>query len=162
MEAQAMLWAAQRITDGQMQTLREIEKEMATLCQADNHRRMVELEFLSHQIINRAARNRQMADILDRITCHFLRFWLSIPRELKHQSLLDGLRETIEAIEAKDDQRLVDISRTHTLVSVKEIMSYFLESPPDGASAGIHRPWSINWTGEDQKNQPARLGGRHV
>jgi len=63
--------------------------------------------------------------MLERLLNHYLRFWLSIPREIEPQSFFAETLEIIQAVEAKDDVRLRATSAAHIKKSVDEIMGAF-------------------------------------
>jgi DNA-binding GntR family transcriptional regulator len=122
LETQANLWAMQRISPEEIKQLRELAAEIQNLNEATPNKEMVKLDVRFHSILFRATRNNQLATMLDRMLCHYLRFWLSFPQSINKGSFFDQALEMISAIEAKDEVRLHAASAEHIEVSLNEIM----------------------------------------
>lgn len=122
LETQANLWAMQRITAEEIAQLRELAAEIQNLSEPASNRDIVRLDVRFHSILFKAARNTQLATLLDRMLCHYLRFWLSFPKQIKKASFFGQALKMIEAIEAKDATRLRDASVEHIEASIGEIM----------------------------------------
>jgi DNA-binding GntR family transcriptional regulator len=125
MEVQANIWAMHRITPEELAALGELGKEIMQLDESASNRQMIELDVKFHQRLFQGTKNSQLAQLLDRLLSHYLRFWLSIPREIGRQSFFAETLEIIRAIEAKDEARLRAASAAHIKKSVDEIMSTF-------------------------------------
>jgi DNA-binding GntR family transcriptional regulator len=125
MEVQANIWAMYRMTPEGLAALGELEKEILQLDDAVSNRQMVELDIRFHRTLFQGTKNSQLAQLLERLLSHYLRFWLSIPREIGRQSFFAETLEIIRAIEAKDEARLRAASAAHIKKSVDEIMSTF-------------------------------------
>jgi DNA-binding GntR family transcriptional regulator len=122
LETQAYLWAMQRISPGEVRQLRELAEEMQNLSERASNKEIVKLDVKFHSILFRAARNSQLATLLDRMLSHYLRFWLSFPQSINKASFFNQALEMIHAIEAKDQAHLKAASVAHIEASVNEIM----------------------------------------
>ena len=71
---------------------------------ADNED-IVDFDFKVHHDIFIISKNAHLARLLERLLCHYLRFWLSIPRQIDHNSFFSEALELIKAIENKDEQK---------------------------------------------------------
>jgi len=125
MEIQANIWAMDRITPEELGALGELEKEILQLDDTAGNRQMIELDVKFHRMLFQGTKNNQLDQLLERLLSHYLRFWLSIPREIQPQSFFAETLEIIQAIEAKDEARLRAASAAHIKKSVDEIMSTF-------------------------------------
>jgi DNA-binding GntR family transcriptional regulator len=125
MEVQANIWAMDRITPQELAALGELEREILQLDDTASNRQMVELDVKFHRNLFQAAKNSQLAQLLERILSHYLRFWLFVPREIEPQSFFAETLEIIRAIEAKDEVKLRAASVGHIKRSVDEIMGTF-------------------------------------
>jgi DNA-binding GntR family transcriptional regulator len=125
MEVQANIWAMDRMIPEELAALDELEKEILQLDDTASNRQMVELDLRFHRTLFQGTRNSQLAQMLERSLSHYLRFWLSIPREIERQSFFAETLEIIRAIETKDKARLRAASDAHIKKSVDEIMSTF-------------------------------------
>lgn len=125
MEIQGNIWAMYRITLEELAALGELEKEILQLDETANNRQMIELDVKFHRILFQGTKNSQLAQILERLLSHYLRFWLSISHEIEPQLFFTDTLEIIRAIKAKDEARLRAASAAHIKKSVDEIMSTF-------------------------------------
>ena len=124
-EVQANIWAMNRITPEELTALGELEKEILQIDDTSSNNQMIELDVKFHQSLFRAAKNSQLAQLLERMLGHYLRFWLAIPREIEPQSFFAETLEIIQAIKAKDEVKLRMSSVEHIKRSVDEIMGSF-------------------------------------
>jgi GntR family transcriptional regulator, rspAB operon transcriptional repressor len=122
LETQANLWAMERITPEEVRQLQKLAVEVQNLDESASNREMVELDVRFHAILFAATRNRQLATLLNRMLCHYLRFWLSFPHTINKASFFHQALEMIQAIEAKDEARLKAASEEHVETSLDEIM----------------------------------------
>ena len=129
LEVQANVWAARRMTEESLDRLRELARKALAIPPGTANREMVELDFKIHHTIFKATRNLQLAQLLERLLYHYLRLWLSIPREIDKESLFGYLPELIEALENKNETKLRKICYEHISGSVEEIMLSFLKYP---------------------------------
>ena len=129
LEIQAYVWAARRMNGEDLEKLRALAREAQETGPGATNREMVELDFKIHHTIFQATCNIQLAQLLERLLYHYLRFWLSIPREIDKEALFGYLPGLIEAIEEKDEPRLRKISYEHISASVEEIMLSFIKYP---------------------------------
>jgi DNA-binding GntR family transcriptional regulator len=122
LETQANVWAMQRITPGEIGQLQALADGIQNLSASVSNKEIVKLDVRFHAILFSATRNSQLASLLDRMLCHYLRFWLSFPQSINKASFFDQALEMIHAIEAKDEARLRAASVEHVQVSWDEIM----------------------------------------
>ena len=122
LEIQANLWAMQRITSDEMDELKRLKKEIDKLDDRASNKEIVKLDVKFHSILFKASKNSQLATLLDRMLCHYLRFWLSFTRNIDKNSFFNQAFDIIKAIEDKDEVRLRAASVEHIRVSLDEIM----------------------------------------
>ena len=125
MEVQANIWAMNRINTGELAALGELKKEILEIGDVPSNRQLVEMDVKFHRTLFQATKNNQLAQMLERLLIHYLRFWLSIPREIEPRSFFAETLDIIQAVEAKDDVRLRATSAAHIKNSVDEIMGAF-------------------------------------
>ena len=125
LEIQANLWAMERISPEELAALNELKEEIKGLGNAPSNRQLVELDFRFHRGLYHATKNSQLAQLLDRLLSHYLRFWLSIPREIEPKSFFKETAEIIRAVESKDNARVKEASTEHIKKSIDEIMGTF-------------------------------------
>lgn len=125
MEVQGNIWAMYRITPEELAALGEMEKEILQLDDATSNRQMIELDVKFHRTLFQGTKNNQLAQILKWLLSHYLRFWMSIPREIEPQSFFADTLEIIQAIKEKDEVGLRAASAAHIKKSVNEIMRTF-------------------------------------
>ncbi len=125
MEVQANIWAMHRITPEELGALGELGKQIVQLDDAASNRQMMELDVEFHRRLFQGTKNSQLAQLLERLLSHYLRFWLAIQREIEPQSFFGETLEIIRAIEAKDEARLRAASAAHIKRSVDQIMGTF-------------------------------------
>ena len=123
LEMQANLWAMHRITKAGLDELRALGNEIKKLSPRASKREMVRLDFGFHRIIYRETQNDQLAQMLERLLSHYLRFWLSGPQEIKKESLFNDTLEMIKAFENKDELSLRASTTAHIKASLEKIMS---------------------------------------
>ena len=125
MEVQANIWAMDRTTSEDLASLDEVKKEILEIGDVPSNRQLVEIDVKFHRTLFQATKNSQLAQMLERLLIHYLRFWLSIPREIEPGSFFSETLEIIQAVEAKDDVRLRAASVKHIKNSIDEIMGAF-------------------------------------
>ena len=122
METQANIWAMNRITPQGMTELEKVRDEIKAL-KADAAKKMiVQLDFKFHRLLYRETRNQQLAQLLERLLAHYLRFWLSGPGEIIPEKFFAEALEIYAAIETKDEDRLKAATIAHVKVSLDKIM----------------------------------------
>ena len=124
-EGQANILAMDRITSEELAVLGELRKEILKIKDATSNWQLIELDVKFHRTLFQATKNSQLAQLLEQLLIHYLRFWLSIPREIEPQSFFTETLEIIQAVEAKDDVRLRAASAKHIKNSMDEIMGDF-------------------------------------
>jgi len=122
LETQAVLWAMHRITANGVQELRSLANDIKKLNPRASKREMVELDFRFHRVIYREAQNQQLAQLLERLLSHYLRFWLAGPKEINKETLFNDTLSMIKAIENKDEISLRASVAAHIKVSLDKIM----------------------------------------
>jgi DNA-binding GntR family transcriptional regulator len=125
MEIQAYIWAMRRITTAELTALREIKQQISELDEISSNKQVVELDLKFHRILYRATKNSQLAQLLERLLCQYLRFWLSIPLEMNPEVAFRDTVNFIRAIEAKDEAILTQVAAEHIKISVDKIMGTF-------------------------------------
>jgi DNA-binding GntR family transcriptional regulator len=123
LEMQANLWAMHRITKPGLDELRALGNEIKKLSPRASKREMVRLDFNFHRIIYRETQNNQLAQMLEKLLSHYLRFWLSGPQEIKKETLFNDTLEMIKAFENKDELSLRAATAAHIKASLEKIMS---------------------------------------
>ncbi len=125
LETQAYLWAMQRISTEELVSLTHLEKEISGVKGEVSNRRLIELDSRFHQILYAASRNAQAAQLLENLLAQYLRFWLSIPREIDVPSFFNETKGIIRAVKARDEEGLKKASQEHIRKSFEEIMGTF-------------------------------------
>ena len=77
LEVQANIWAMYRITDEELENLNKLEEQILEINHFPSKKNVAEIDLKFHRILFAATKNNQLAQHLDRLLCHFLRFWLS-------------------------------------------------------------------------------------
>ncbi|MCG8565906.1 MAG: GntR family transcriptional regulator [Desulfobacterales bacterium] len=122
MEVQANLWAMERITPGELEELTQLARKIDGFDAGASNKKIVDFDFTIHHYIFKAAKNENLARILERILSHYLRFWLSIPRQIDQKVFFVEARELIAAIQARDADAVRECTTRHIRNSVAEIM----------------------------------------
>ncbi len=122
METQANIWAMERITPLELDGLNDIKKQISTFTETSSNQSIVDFDFTIHHYIFKAAKNIQLTKLLERLLNHYLRFWLSIPRQIDHNIFFQEALELIEAIQIKDEALIKECTTKHIRNSVAQIM----------------------------------------
>jgi DNA-binding GntR family transcriptional regulator len=122
METQANIWAMKRITPQGMTELEKVRDEIKALKADAAKKKIVQLDFKFHRLLYRETRNQQLAQLLERLLAHYLRFWLSGPGEIIPEKFFTEALEIYAAIETKDEDRLKAATIAHVKVSLDKIM----------------------------------------
>ncbi len=122
MEVQANIWAMYRIDKEELSTLKKISTEIGNLSEVPTNRQLVELDLKFHRTLFKASKNYELAQILERMLQHFIRFWLSIPLKTGVKLVFKDTIEMIQAIQMKDEAGLKLATLDHIRESVDEIM----------------------------------------
>ena len=125
METQANIWAMERITEDEITELIKIKQDILDNGDKMSNKQLVELDVKFHRLLFQATKNENLAQMLERLLIHYLRFWLSIPRGIEIQAFFKETLEIIEAVETKDADRLRAASTNHIRRSMDEIMGAF-------------------------------------
>lgn len=122
MEVQANLWAMERITPFELENLNLLKQQISAFTSESCNQSIVDFDFTIHHTIFKAAKNIQLAKLLERLLSHYLRFWLSIPRQIDHLIFFKEALELIEAITTKDKDLIRECTINHIKNSVAQIM----------------------------------------
>ena len=122
LEVQANIWAMERITPQEMDQLNRLKQDISTFTGNSTNQDIVDVDFSIHHTIFKAAKNSQLATLLERLLSHYLRFWLSIPRQIDHTVFFQEALVLIEAIQTKDRHTIQECTIAHIRNSVAQIM----------------------------------------
>ncbi|NOX32507.1 MAG: GntR family transcriptional regulator [Deltaproteobacteria bacterium] len=122
LEIQANIWAMERITPFELDKLNMLRQKISTFTEKSSNQSIVDFDFIIHQTIFKTAKNVQLAKLLERLLSHYLRFWLSIPRQIEHTVFFKEALELIEAINKKDGALIKKCTTSHIKNSVAQIM----------------------------------------
>lgn len=122
LEMQANVWTMNRITPAGLAELKDLGKAIENLAPTATKREIFTLDYRFHSLLYREARNNQLAQLLEHILGHYIRFWLADPNELNQALFFSEANEIIRAIEAKDELTLRASTATHIKVSLNRIM----------------------------------------
>ncbi|MBW2305125.1 MAG: GntR family transcriptional regulator [Deltaproteobacteria bacterium] len=121
-EVQANIWAMHRMSMEGLKELKELKEEIIQLGEKVTNRTMVEMDVRFHNLLYRETRNSKLAQILDQLLSHYLRFWLASPSRINRTDFFAQTLEIIRAVEEKDEVRLRAASAEHIKISLDEIM----------------------------------------
>lgn len=122
LEVQANIWAMQRISPQEMDELLSLKECIRDFDASLGNQAIVDFDSEIHHIIFKAAKNIQLTTMLERILSHYLRFWLSAPRQIETRTFFAEALELIDAIASKDEDAVRDCTIKHVRNSVAEIM----------------------------------------
>jgi len=122
LEVQANVWAMQRITPPELKHLKGLEDQILNFKSSCSNEEIVDFDFKVHHDIFKIAKNTHLAKLLERLLCHYLRFWLSIPRQINLDSFFSEALQLINAIEKKEEALVKEYTTEHIRRSVAEIM----------------------------------------
>jgi len=122
METQANIWAMNRIAPEGMAELAKIRDEIKALGADATKKEIVQLDFKFHQLLYRQTRNQQLAQLLERLLAHYLRFWLSGPQQIEPEKFFTEALEIYTAIETRNEGRLKAATIAHVKVSLDKII----------------------------------------
>ena len=125
LEVQANIWAMYRITEPELATLRDLEKELRKTDKAPIDKKVLEVDMRFHRTLFDATRNVHLAHYLERLLYHYVRYWLSIPPEIKPMPPSADSLAMIRALEDKNEATLRAASIAHIRWSMDEILSTF-------------------------------------
>jgi DNA-binding GntR family transcriptional regulator len=113
LEALSAQLAAHRATGDDRAVLISLSHELASTAAGDN-RRLLELDHRFHQAVAKAARNRYLADALERLFGLSQRLWyLALPRLGFLPSSVEEHLALVEAIENQDSLRASQLMHNH-------------------------------------------------
>ncbi|MEE4264585.1 MAG: GntR family transcriptional regulator [Desulfobacteraceae bacterium] len=121
-ETQANICAMKRITPEGLAQLAEIRDEIKALKADTAKKEIVQLDFKFHRLLYRETRNQQLAQLLERLLAHYLRFWLSGPQQIEPERFFAEALEIFGAVETKDAVRLQAATLAHVKVSLDKII----------------------------------------
>ncbi len=122
LEVKANIWAMERITPPEWEELDRIRQGIKEFSENSSNESIIDFDFTIHHTIFKIAKNVQLARLLERLLSHYLRFWLSIPRQIDHRIFFKEALELIEAIGMKDESLIRECTTNHIRNSVAQIM----------------------------------------
>lgn len=122
LEVKANIWAMERMTPLEWDMLDHIRQEISGFSEKSSNQSIIDFDFTIHHTIFKIAKNVQLAKLLERLLSHYLRFWLSIPRQIDHGVFFQEALELIEAIRIKDESLIKECTTNHIRNSVAQIM----------------------------------------
>ena len=105
-----------------LENLKELGNKILNFDNNSTNQNIVDFDFKIHHYIFKVSKNTHLARLLERLLCHYLRFWLSIPRQIDIKSFFVEVSELIQAIENKDETLVKECTTAHIRKSVAEIM----------------------------------------
>lgn len=115
-EMLCMRLASQKITDRQIATLTELNRQIEAASQERDRVRMMTLDHEFHQELAQIAGNNMLADILSVLHARAQRFWAStLSREGHMREVIDEHRAIIAALAAQDSAAAAEAAQAHIL-----------------------------------------------
>jgi DNA-binding GntR family transcriptional regulator len=123
-EIQAYVWAMERMKKGELEQLNKIKDEIQGMDNKTNYMKWINIEMQFHKTMNSASHNTQLAQMLNQLIDHFLRFWLAKHPEIKHDTMVtsnDSVLKIIKAVNEKDESTLREAVSYHLNSSFREL-----------------------------------------
>lgn len=115
-EMLCMRLASQKITERQVATLTELNRQIEAASQERDRVRMMTLDHEFHQELAQIAGNNMLADILSVLHARAQRFWAStLSREGHMREVIDEHRAIIAALAAQDSAAAAEAAQAHIL-----------------------------------------------
>ncbi len=115
-EMLCMRLASQKITERQIATLTELNRQIEAASQERDRVRMMTLDHEFHQELAQIAGNNMLADILSVLHARAQRFWAStLSREGHMREVIDEHRAIIAALAAQDSAAAAEAAQAHIL-----------------------------------------------
>ncbi|CAH5431687.1 HTH-type transcriptional repressor RspR, partial [Serratia marcescens] len=115
-EMLCMQLASQRITERQIATLTELNRQIEAASQERDRVRMMTLDHEFHQELAQIAGNNMLADILSVLHARAQRFWAStLSREGHMREVIDEHRAIIAALATQDSAAAAEAAQAHIL-----------------------------------------------
>lgn len=115
-EMLCMRLASQKITERQIATLTELNRQIEAASQERDRVRMMTLDHEFHQELAQIAGNNMLADILSVLHARAQRFWAStLSREGHMREVIDEHRAIIAALTAQDSAAAAEAAQAHIL-----------------------------------------------
>ena len=122
LEQEAARWAMERMTRAGQQELEELRKLMLAMEDGASKREVVELDFRFHKVIYRQTQNQYLVTVIERMLCHYMRFWLSRPKPIDPQEFFQDNLAIMEGLLDKDPEKLDQAVRRHIKASLEVII----------------------------------------
>jgi GntR family transcriptional regulator, rspAB operon transcriptional repressor len=122
LEIHANVWAMNRITTEGLNELKVIEDEIRNLSADASKKEMFQLDYKFHCLLFREAHNRQLANLLRDLLCHYIRFWIASHQRIEKKIFFTEAIGMIKAIETKDEFSLRASTSAHIKASLDRIM----------------------------------------
>ncbi|CAI1914858.1 Uncharacterized HTH-type transcriptional regulator ydfH [Serratia marcescens] len=115
-EMLCMRLASQKITERQIATLTELNRQIEAASQERDRVRMMTLDHEFHQELAQIAGNNMLADILSVLHARAQRFWAStLSREGHMREVIDEHQAIIAALAAQDSAAAAEAAQAHIL-----------------------------------------------
>lgn len=115
-EMLCMRLASQKITERQIATLTELNRQIEAASQERDRVRMMTLDHEFHQELAQIAGNNMLADILSVLHARAQRFWAStLSREGHMREVIDEHRAIIAALAAQDSAAAAEAAQAHIM-----------------------------------------------
>jgi DNA-binding GntR family transcriptional regulator len=122
LEQEAANWAMERLTESGRNDLQDLKQRMLELGNETDTFDAVKLDFEFHQIIYRETQNFCLVKIVEKMLCHYLRFWLSRPHPINTRNFFAENLAIMDALLDKDPEELDRAVFRHIRASLDEIM----------------------------------------
>jgi len=122
LEVQANIWAMERITPLELEHLNQLRDQIPTFNEENSSQDFIDHDYTIHKTIYKISKNAQMANMLERILGHYIRFWLSTPRHIDPKLFFSEVAKLIEAINGKDENLIRKCTTSQIRNSVTQIM----------------------------------------
>jgi len=118
-------WAAQRITEEELRTMELLLEELKRTKSKD---RLIQLDFKFHDLVNQAAKNRELTQVLENLRSQVVRLWTfigPIASEEYAQRIKHDFERLLSALQKRDSILAENILRDH-VISFAELVQVSL------------------------------------
>lgn len=123
-------WAAQRASEEELKAMELLLKEMKRIKRG---RSLVEMDFEFHNLINRAAKNRELAWVLENLRSHMFRLWTFIgvdKQESYSPKIVEDFERLLAALKDRDAARAEEVLREHVTTFIELVQLSLLNLDP--------------------------------
>lgn len=125
LEVQANIWAMNRLTPEELRALEEIEEESNRFENTMSKKQVAKADCRFHGILYDATKNKNLSKLLNQLLSHYIRFWLSVQRIVEPKSYYSDVKNIIQAVKIKDEEKLREATSSHIKWAANKIMEYF-------------------------------------